>query len=265
MKDFYYILGVDADCSAFQLKEAYDKLSQKFHPDHNPDDPYFINRFQDVREAYDVLSDPAKRSHYDKKLRAAGLYRTSKGQRKRRSVSGTTIVNILFTIMLIAITAIFGSYVFKAIGGSKKEAVVVKQSANQQVATLPAKHIKKKRRYKVKHNQVVNTANFHKPANTVARQAVKVLPANVTEPVSIKPQPVVPATRSEVADYLYTTYLKGNETGVINMRDDRYFNAQIVKVIPTRSKVWVIEDDGNYYKVRFDNTVGYVPAWTVVK
>jgi DnaJ-class molecular chaperone len=69
MKDFYYILGTDANSTLNEIKEAYRKLSKKFHPDLNQGDKYFEDRFREIKEAYDTLSDPAKRSRYDAALK----------------------------------------------------------------------------------------------------------------------------------------------------------------------------------------------------
>jgi curved DNA-binding protein CbpA len=66
MKDYYYILGVNKTASNDEIKKAYRKLSNKFHPDKNEGDPFFAERFKDINEAYVILSDITKRSHYDK-------------------------------------------------------------------------------------------------------------------------------------------------------------------------------------------------------
>jgi curved DNA-binding protein CbpA len=65
MKDFYYILGIPQTASAEDVKKAYRKLVQKFHPDKNDGDPFFAERFQEIQEAYDTLGHPARRTIYD--------------------------------------------------------------------------------------------------------------------------------------------------------------------------------------------------------
>ncbi len=64
-RDYYKILGVERAASPDELKRAYRRLARKHHPDVNPDDAQAAERFKEINEAYDVLSDPAKRKRYD--------------------------------------------------------------------------------------------------------------------------------------------------------------------------------------------------------
>ena len=64
-QDFYDVLGVDRDASQEEIKNAYRKLAQQYHPDRNPDDEAAEERFKEVQEAYDVLGDEEKRKQYD--------------------------------------------------------------------------------------------------------------------------------------------------------------------------------------------------------
>lgn len=70
-RDYYEILGVDRGVSAEDLKRAYRKLAVKFHPDKNPDDHTAEERFKEIGEAYEVLSDASKRAAYDRYGHAA--------------------------------------------------------------------------------------------------------------------------------------------------------------------------------------------------
>ena len=65
MKDYYYILGVKNTASLDDIKKAYRKLSLKFHPDKNDGDDFFTERFKEIQEAYEILSNKEKRSNYD--------------------------------------------------------------------------------------------------------------------------------------------------------------------------------------------------------
>jgi curved DNA-binding protein len=64
-EDYYKTLGVSKSASQDEIKKAYRKLAQKWHPDRNKDDPNAQSTFAKINEAYEVLSDPEKRKQYD--------------------------------------------------------------------------------------------------------------------------------------------------------------------------------------------------------
>jgi len=64
-KDYYKILGVDRKASDDDIRKAYRKLAKQHHPDYNPNNKQAEDRFKEINEAYEVLSDAKKRSHYD--------------------------------------------------------------------------------------------------------------------------------------------------------------------------------------------------------
>lgn len=64
-KDFYKILGVERDATDNDIKKAYRKLAIVHHPDKNPDDAAAADKFKEIGEAYETLSDPEKRARYD--------------------------------------------------------------------------------------------------------------------------------------------------------------------------------------------------------
>jgi curved DNA-binding protein len=79
-KDYYKILGVDRKASADDIRSAYRKLAMKYHPDKNPGDKKAEDKFKDINEAYQVLSDEQKRARYDQLGSAYSNFRTSGGR-----------------------------------------------------------------------------------------------------------------------------------------------------------------------------------------
>jgi curved DNA-binding protein len=65
-KDYYKILGVERKASEDEIRKAYRKLAKQYHPDYNPDNKQAEERFKEINEAYEVLSDAKKRSTYDR-------------------------------------------------------------------------------------------------------------------------------------------------------------------------------------------------------
>jgi len=65
MVDYYKTLGIDKNAGPDEIKKAFRKQAKKHHPDANPDNPQAEQRFKEINEAYEVLSDPEKRRQYD--------------------------------------------------------------------------------------------------------------------------------------------------------------------------------------------------------
>ncbi len=65
-RDYYEILNISRNASAEEIKKAYRHLAMKHHPDRNPEDKSAEERFKEIKEAYEILSDPEKRARYDK-------------------------------------------------------------------------------------------------------------------------------------------------------------------------------------------------------
>lgn len=64
-RDFYEVLGLDKSASKEEIKKAYRQLARKYHPDVNKDDPSAEDKFKEVKEAYETLSNDQKKAHYD--------------------------------------------------------------------------------------------------------------------------------------------------------------------------------------------------------
>ena len=64
-RDYYEVLGIQKGADASTIKKAYRKMAKKYHPDANPGDKEAEEKFKEVNEAYEVLSDDQKRAAYD--------------------------------------------------------------------------------------------------------------------------------------------------------------------------------------------------------
>ncbi len=84
-RDYYEILGVNRDADAEEIRKAYRKLAVKYHPDKNPGDKQAEEKFKELGEAYEALSEPQKRAAYDQYGHAAFDPR----QRASRGFGGT--------------------------------------------------------------------------------------------------------------------------------------------------------------------------------
>ena len=64
-RDYYEILGVSRNADADEIKKAYRKLAMQYHPDRHAGNKEYEEKFKEMSEAYEVLSDPRKRQQYD--------------------------------------------------------------------------------------------------------------------------------------------------------------------------------------------------------
>lgn len=91
MKDYYYILGLAENASTIEVKKAYRKLSLKFHPDKNEGDKFFEERFKDILEAYETLSNERLRSAYDAKRNSS---KSEGGQTYQKTVPAPKVTEL---------------------------------------------------------------------------------------------------------------------------------------------------------------------------
>ncbi len=82
MRDYYYILGIFQSSTEHEIKTAYRKLSMKFHPDKNNGEKFYEERFKEIQEGYEILSNPLKRREYDARLNQFTSSRTNRDNLK---------------------------------------------------------------------------------------------------------------------------------------------------------------------------------------
>jgi curved DNA-binding protein CbpA len=83
-RNLYELLGLSKEASQQDIRRAHRKLARNYHPDTNHQDPQAEERFKEVQQAYEVLSDPQKRREYDQRLRASSR-RGSTGRQDPRT------------------------------------------------------------------------------------------------------------------------------------------------------------------------------------
>lgn len=281
MKDFYYILNVHANATLKEIKEAYENLSERFRPFLDQQDKFVENQFREICDAYQVLSDPVCRQNYDQEFEETKFNPLKKASKVQKVFFKTKTLDIMFTIVLGLFTFLFGYYVINSIHSfkvvkAKKAAVVSAVSYHKTYHPKYKHHIKVSTKSSKSKIGVVNTTELQPPQKTPVVQpqiytdknsiGSQTIAGNTSD--LVKPAGDISSNEKQVtaeASLPYTTYLKANETGVINMRKFDNYGSDVIKVIPTNSEVAVLEKGSVYYKVLFENTTGYVAKWNVLK
>ncbi|HEY9003267.1 MAG TPA: DnaJ domain-containing protein [Mucilaginibacter sp.] len=251
MKDLYYILGTDRDCTTNELNTAYQKLARKLQPDERDSDHFLEDHFKEITEAYQILSDPDQRRKYDTAYK--------KNYQRRLYYFKIKYLNVAATLVLLLFTGLFGWYVMKLLKGSNKQkevAVVTPAVQTPVTAPQPIVHHRKKHKTKVEAPAINQTKVLSK--DSVIHHSIISAPIIVSKPTIAKHDTVV-----NQQSFPYSTYLHANATGVIYLHELTNYTSPVLVKIPDHSKVTVLEKDGQFYKVVFDGQTGYVPKWTV--
>ena len=299
MKDYYYILGLDANSTQDEIKEVYRKLSKKLHPDLNQGDEYFENRFKDIQEAFETLRDPVKRAIYDTRL---NQFRANAEVKKQQSYDkayrpgptrppaaapktkrATTLrkgPGLGFDIALCIVAIVVAVYLYRWFT-SKPSFKPVYQEIATPVASIV--HVKHKHKHPFKNKPAADSVmrHFHylpekvavatrlakKPAADKAEtvEVPLVVDKPATRAAATRPFPKTGAVVKTIAhhDFLYETFVHPNVTGIVPMRAYNTFSSNIIASIPGHSKVLVLERGDTSYRVCYDKSIGFVPKWSL--
>ncbi|WCT14707.1 J domain-containing protein [Mucilaginibacter jinjuensis] len=267
MKDLYYILGTDSNCSPDAISEAYRKLAKRFEPAYGEEDDFLESHFREISEAYEILSDPARRKLYDASQR--------KIHKKQVANFKTRYLNMALTGSLILFTGVFGFYVVRSlnINHTQQVAEPVKVATVASIAPHVIKHHKKKTHNKIAEPVAVSDKPVAAKKDTIKAEAVVAIkPAPITvaavkstlAPVKVVQVPVVTKQPGAPVDSSYTTYLKPNLSGSIYLHQMADYMSAVVTVLPHNSLVKVLQKGPSFYKIAYNNQVGYLPRWMVV-
>ncbi len=89
LKDYYQILELEPSASLPEVKKAYRKMAKQYHPDKNNNDPYATALFADIKEAYEILTDPAKKEYY---LQQRWYHQSTGGRKTQEVITPVTVL-----------------------------------------------------------------------------------------------------------------------------------------------------------------------------
>jgi len=174
--------------------------------------------------------------------------------------SGSKRISTSFAVILILAAILLGGFLFKYFTKAKPKTLT-----GNTVAIHPHKKHKKKHGPKKYIAAESSKRSFNTEKITSAPVAAKPVAA---KPAEIKSKPV-----KKIADniktskpnqaFLYATYVQPNITGLVKLRAEGKFYSNTVATIPANSKVWVLEKGDTYYRVSYNNTIGFVPKWAL--
>ena len=131
-RDFYEVLGVDRNADSAAIKKAYRKLAKKYHPDTNAGDPHAEQMFKEATEAYEVLSDPRRRSF----TTGLAMRPSTEARREPRGAGAARTEQEAFMVLRASAASAQAASVRAA--ASARAAASVRAAASEQTAALAA-------------------------------------------------------------------------------------------------------------------------------
>jgi len=177
-----------------------------------------------------------------------------------------------FKVILFLLVAIFAAYLYKTFTTGTKQRIL---ADNDTVAIHPLKKHKRKHHPK-KHTATdlqksiadtvqIATAKVALPKPTPVKPIGAVKPVEIKPVVLVKPLPVKrqPDSIKTSNNFLYTTYVQPNVTGIVKLRAQDKFDSYFIADIPANSKVGVLAKGNTYYRISYNNNIGFVPKWAL--
>lgn len=168
---------------------------------------------------------------------------------------GSKKVSTSFSIILIFLALIAAAFLYKFFTRQNRKTFVTYSA----VAPHPHKKHKRKHKSSIAVNRNIDTVT--KPHIIAASNKPAITQPVVTKPLAIKPDSN--RTIKPNNTFLYTTYVQPNITGVVKMRAQDKFYSNTIATIPANSKVQVLARGDSYYRVLYNNNIGFVPRWAL--
>ncbi len=174
--------------------------------------------------------------------------------------SGSKRISTSFAVILILLAILLSGFLFK---------YFIKPKPKTSVINAAAVHPHKKHRRKHRSKYYISADSLKRNFKTerIVSAPVPTKPV-IIKPVAIKSIPVKKIPDSTKRNqskqaFLYATYVQPNITGLVKLRAENTFYSNTVATIPANSKVWVLEKGDTYYRVSYNNIIGFVPKWTL--
>jgi hypothetical protein len=167
-----------------------------------------------------------------------------------------------FKVIVLAGVALAGAYTVNLFTGTRQTIVAEPTVAETQPIKKHRKKHKLKKQLVAVKKQVVKKDTVKALVPNLAADP-KIVTAPKAEP--IKPAISLPAKQpaESGSGFLYTTYVHPNVTGIVKLRREDKFASTFIADIPANAKVQVLQKGDMYYRVAYNNSVGFVPKWSL--